>query len=90
MVKLALQTCAQNDIDNFMNATPPHAGAILEVSDLERRHATARRRPGILCSDYNCHGLTFAARRTSISNGVEKILSEDRYVEVPMISDRLQ
>ena len=33
---------------------------------------------------YNCHGMTFAARRTAISasSEVQKILNEDGYVEV--------
>jgi len=35
---------------------------------------------------YNCHGLTFAARRTTIweTTAVKKILSDDRYEQVPL------
>jgi hypothetical protein len=41
-------------------------------------------RPTGVCHTYNCHGLTFACRRTGISDSaeVQKILTHDGYQEV--------
>jgi hypothetical protein len=51
--------------------------------DLERDYPEEDRRSEPT-SIYNCHGLTFASRRTAIDNSQEvlKILEDDKYVEV--------
>lgn len=55
----------------------------LDLKDHILRHPRAHFRTGVI-PVYNCHGLTFASRRTSISESTEikKILSDDHYEEV--------
>lgn len=80
---LALDSASGNAIDN---------GQISEISyfekayfkDLEKKWGNHH---GERCSPtprYNCHGLTFASRRTGIfdSQTVRQILREDGYIEV--------
>jgi len=52
-------------------------------AELERRFPNAKRRTDLSAS-YNCHGLTFASRRTHIfdSPSVNRILSDDDWKEV--------
>lgn len=55
--------------------------------DLPRLHQKAQLRTN-MSPVYNCHGLTFASRRTRIENTPEvmKILDDDLYEEIPMKS----
>lgn len=56
---------------------------LAQAKDLVRKHPNARPRTG--CSlYYNCHGLTFASRRTSVfrTADIQLILDEDGYEEV--------
>lgn len=81
---LALETCHARSIDN---------ARIYEISAFEANShevfdkdygASVERRcdPTPL---YNCHGLTFGARRTGIfdSKTLQQILTEDHYVQIP-------
>ena len=53
--------------------------------DLEKRFGTLVRPRTDPCPRYNCHGMTFAARRTAIASplSVRQMLHEDQYKEVP-------
>lgn len=84
---LRLDTRQKNHIDNSLDRSAPTPGALLQAADFQRQYATARHRPTPVCSTYNCHGLTFAARRTGISDPavIQKILREDGY---QIIADR--
>ena len=79
---LALETRRKSAIDNHMSRRPPYAGEYAEQKDRERRHPTAVRRRVGPCNTYNCHGLTFAARRTAIRVGIDQIILDDDYQEI--------
>jgi hypothetical protein len=81
---LGLDTRQRNHIGNSLDRSTPSAGAVQQAADLRRQYMTAKHRPTFPCSTYNCHGLTFAARRTGISDSavVQKILTEDGYEEI--------
>lgn len=81
---LALATTQGSAIENFQSQ---------EVSQFERSqfagldrqytaHTERRSEPSAV---YNCHGLSFASRRTGIfdSSALYTILEEDRYVVIP-------
>jgi hypothetical protein len=55
-----------------------------DCEDLERRFATSFQSRGDPTPAYNCHGLTFASRRTRIWDAATlgQILVEDRYAQV--------
>src|SRR5713101_1823169 len=82
--QLKLGSAAANDITNWQSteSSPHERGGF---TDIERRwgpvlflrcRATAR---------FNCHGLTFAARRTEVSDQatILMILTDDTYHEIP-------
>jgi len=80
---IRLDTAQGNPIEN---------GQILEISAFEKNQFAALTKwnqSGTLRSPptprYNCHGMTFAARRTGIFDRevIDQILSEDGYKEVP-------
>ncbi len=80
---LALQTRDQNDIDNSQTNE-------LSASELAFGLALLSKYDKVIVrSDptpiYNCHGLTFASRRTSIteSREISKIITDDCYEEIP-------
>lgn len=81
---IKLQTREGNDVENFqLFALSP-----FEKKDAERiRQKWSGKAVEFRCGDipvYNCHGLTFASRRTRIwnSDDLRKILKDDRYDEV--------
>lgn len=82
---LALETRQKNPIDNFSSFEPATDGMAAAVADFRQNYSSAIHRPTQPTDSYNCHGLTFAARRTGISDPaeVEKVLRDDNYVVVP-------
>jgi len=84
--KITTQTRKGNDIEN--NQLP-----LIELSDLwqaesfKKRYCSAQFRTSP-CNFYNCHGLTFASRRTRVynPNEIQKILHEDNCSEISKIS----
>jgi hypothetical protein len=90
-VRLALETRRGRSIENFYHSGPSQAGDRLRVRDFVDQYRQARHRPGITPSrGYNCHGLTFGARRTGINSPEEvlKIIADDGY-RLLAISDGL-
>jgi hypothetical protein len=92
--KLALQTRRGGTIENTMNPDSPHAGLDLQIRSLRTKYDKAIHREVGPSYRYNCHGLTFAARRTGISDPgqVQKILNDDGYQqlalgEFPLVGD---
>ncbi len=79
-----MQTAAGRDIDNEQ---------IEEISPMEsnqfREFAVKFGEGMVICAEssprFNCHGMTFAGRRTGIFESAElqKLLSDDGYVEIP-------
>lgn len=82
--ELALETRKKNAITNFRSNKPTFDGARLNRTDLIAKYPDATHRSTQPSAQYNCHGLTFASRRTQILDPaeVEKILREDGYVPV--------
>ena len=81
MMSIALATAKGRHIANSQSGELPTIAAAALEGLLERHHA--QRRGG--CSvRYNCHGLTFASRRTGIDDSecVRIILEDDEYEEV--------
>jgi hypothetical protein len=79
---LGLQTRRKSDIANHMSRRAPYAGVYKEQTDRETEFPNAKRRKVGPCNTYNCHGLTFGARRTAIPSSINLILKEDDYSEV--------
>lgn len=81
---LALQTRKRRDIDNTLNHDDVAIGMQQLVQDLKKKHLSATHRDVGPCNTYNCHGLTFASRRTNIEDAAEirKILEDDGYIEI--------
>ena len=82
--RLALQTREGNDIENFQNDFQELTPSILyQTKSMIKRHAPRNTRSSPTPC-YNCHGLTFASRRTWIdqSREIQKILGEDKYIRI--------
>jgi hypothetical protein len=81
---LQLQTRRRNQIANSLNREPVTEGYKKAVDDLRNKYPRARHRPVGPTWQYNCHGLTFAARRTWIQDPKEinKIIEDDEYKKV--------
>jgi hypothetical protein len=81
--QLALDSCRANNIDNErLYEISTYESNLFRKFDTDYGLGIQRR-----CDPtplYNCHGLTFASRRTGIfdSNALKQILNEDGYVEI--------
>lgn len=84
MGELALETRQSTAIRNEFNDNEPLPGEILAASDLKAKYLGAQHRPTEVCYSYNCHGLTFASRRTQVylTQCVRNILEDDGYAPV--------
>lgn len=84
---IVTQTITGSDIDNDQSFEMYFFGEQIMLKELKRDHPLAEVRidPTKL---YNCHGMTFASRRTGIYqvSEVKKILKEDRYQEIDLKS----
>ncbi len=82
---LVLQSRTGSEVENYFDDRKPAPGIDFASSDARRTYRSARHRPTKPSSRYNCHGLTFAGRRTAIERPeeVERIIREDGYVQVP-------
>jgi len=83
--KIVLQTRKGNDIDNEQAHTVYTPGQLKEIEDETKKFLTDAKRAEANPL-YNCHGLTFAMRRTGIfdTEEVKKILADDAYKEIPL------
>lgn len=82
--ELNLHTRCENQIENEINRRPTHPGDEILIADHRRNFPNAFHRPVGPSRKYNCHGLTFASRRTWIwkPGEIEKILKDDEYIPV--------
>lgn len=82
--ELALHTRKGNQVKNELLRRDPFPGLVQEAQEYRNRFSGCCHRPTKPSFKYNCHGLTFAARRTAIteSASIESILKDDEYVEV--------
>jgi hypothetical protein len=81
---IRLDTRCENQIDNEIDRRPIRVGDEILSDDYRKDYPGGRHRPTSSSRKYNCHGLTFASRRTWIAKALEvkKILEEDEYVLV--------
>jgi len=79
--QLAMQTRKGGRIENWMNPADPHVGLEQKITELKVTYSRATHRDVGPSARYNCHGLTFASRRTGISNPaqVQRIIIDDGY-----------
>jgi len=84
--ELQLHTRCENQVENEISREPVRAGDELHSQDRKREYPQATHRPVAPSRKYNCHGLTFASRRTWIwkPQEIQKILRDDEYEEVPV------
>ena len=82
--ELNLHTRCENQIENVINRSPSIAGEYTLCADYRRDYPNAKHRPTGPTRQYNCHGLTFASRRTWIwkASEVAKILRDDDYRQI--------
>jgi hypothetical protein len=66
----------------YMTRERPLVGDYDEQKGREREFPNAKRRHVGPCNTYNCHGLTFGARRAAITSGISEILIEDDYAQI--------
>jgi len=80
---IIVQTRKGSDIKNIQDYVPLTFGKLLELKDLKSEFPFVTTR-GKVNSLYNCHGLTFASKRTCISEvaDLEMVLKEDDYREI--------
>jgi hypothetical protein len=78
---IGMQTRLANDILNEFDPTLPHAQDVAVCKTLVASYPMAEARTSGPSYGYNCHGLTFAARRTQVyrSIDIQHILREDGY-----------
>jgi hypothetical protein len=81
---LGLDTRQRNHIDNSLDRSDPIPRAVQHANNLRQQYRDAKHRPTLPCSTYNCHGLTFASRRTGISDSavLQIILTDDGYERI--------
>jgi hypothetical protein len=82
--ELQLQTRCENQILNEIHRGPTRPGDVLAVEDFKLKYPKARHRPVGPSRRYNCHGLSFASRRTMIWDPVHvaQIIKDDDYERV--------
>ena len=82
--ELRLDTRCENQVINEINREPVRFGDALATRDFERQYPLGQHRPVGPSRKFNCHGLTFASRRTWIDRPEEirKILEDDDYEQV--------
>ena len=81
---IRLETSKRTGIDNHQDRQVS-AFDVNWARDIPKLHSRAVPRTGVSAS-YNCHGLTFASRRTHIIDWgeIQKILRDDNYKEVEL------
>tara|TARA_R110002167_G_scaffold15826_1_gene62797 strand:+ start:1535 stop:2011 length:477 start_codon:yes stop_codon:yes gene_type:complete len=81
---LGLQSRTGREVENYFDERPPIPGITLASNDARRKYRSVRHRPTEPSARYNCHGLTFAGRRTAIERPeeVERIIHDDGYLPV--------
>lgn len=79
--QLDLHTRCESQVENEIDRGPIRAGDRILSEDYRRDYPDGKHRPTLPSRKYNCHGLTFASRRTWIwkPSEVAKILKDDEY-----------
>lgn len=84
--EIKLDTRCENQIENEIDRRAIRAGDQALSRDYVRDYPACTHRPVSPSRKYNCHGLTFASRRTWISKASEiaKLLQDDGYQPVEL------
>lgn len=84
--ELNLHTRAENQIENEINRSPVRPMDVVLSREYEKNYPGGKHRPVQPSRKYNCHGLTFASRRTWIwkPSEIQKILMDDDYQSVEL------
>lgn len=79
--ELRLDTRCENQIANEINRESVRFGDTLQVRDFKNSYGNLLHRPVGPSRKYNCHGLTFASRRTFVwePSEIAKIIRDDDY-----------
>lgn len=88
-MQLALENRKKVSIRNDYDETPLTLREQKEAEDLRKKWGVpALHRPTKACNTYNCHGFTFASRRTNIliPAEIEAILRDDGYKKINLQS----
>jgi len=91
--QITLRTRLDNEIDNIQSWQ--HSGAEWQrlYQEPNRWESSGAVRLGEACPVYNCHGLTFASRRTQLYDSttivISKVLEDDGYTQVTERSTRV-
>ncbi len=84
---ISTATRRNRQIENEICWEPAIAGELLQVQDEMQKWKNCIHRADVgPCRTFNCHGLTFASRRTSIhdSSVIQMILDDDGYEQVDL------
>ena len=79
---IALQTRKCTDITNSQITQIDERDYEVQMEKLKAKHIGISIRPKTISGIYNCHGMTFASRRTGIETLTWGILKEDNYENV--------
>lgn len=81
---LNTETRLGKQIENYFDRSELTDGKKGECRKWEQKHPAANHRRGAASSSYNCHGLTFASRRTGIDDPetVRQVLQHDDYTKI--------
>lgn len=77
-----LETRRKRKIETALSRAAPDDGAYAEQKARSKEFPNAKRRGVGPCNTYNCHGLTFAARRSAIWKDIENIIHDDDYQQI--------
>jgi hypothetical protein len=82
--QLHLHTRCENQVKNEINREPIRYGDQRAIGDYQKQYPKALHRPVGPSRIYNCHGLSFASRRTWIwsSTEIAMVLVDDEYIKV--------
>ena len=82
--QLALETRRGNQVANYIDREPARWGDEWQMNQYRDEYRHEEHRPVGPSRKYNCHGLTFASRRTTIEDAAEvlKIIGDDEYVSI--------
>jgi hypothetical protein len=81
--RIVTETRAGNPIENCQPSLITELDK-KDAEDRQKRWGQAKQRGEDIVPHYNCHGLTFASRRTAVNDSLEvrKVISEDKYLKV--------
>lgn len=89
--RIIVNTCEGDDVDNWQNPEVDNRELAIDKKREADFGGALARFQGRVTHIYNCHGLTFASRRTQIDDTgeIKKIILQDKYREVKRLAEVL-